>query len=493
MSEKLNFQELSDTHLNTIYNLCSQMAAIPDADEMLNFVLSRLMEETGAEVGAFIYFDPIENKFIPRTIQTTGYRQSEDINFSQTVFNDIREKKQAILTFDTRSDNKYANKRSVLINEIFAILAFPLIIKNELYGIIYFDSRKNRQSFNETARQFLSFFSIIASLTLQQALSKKEIENENILLKSQINDFSGIPEIIGQSPEMKQLFTLVHKIAKTDASVIITGENGTGKDLIARAIYNLSHRKDKPFIAQYIGNIPGTILESELFGYKKGAFTGANKDKIGLFEAVNNGTLFLDEIGDLSLDLQTKLLRVLQNKEIKRLGENIVRHVDVRIIVATNQDLEELVRTGKFREDLYYRLNVISLLVPPLRERKSDIPLLVEHFISTNSTDKKISIEKDAIRKLMNYDWPGNVRQLENIIKRASILAQDGNIREDGIHFDSLKNEKTDEHFSGTIEELKSIVIAERIKLFKGNKTHAAKSLGISLRSIQAKAKELGL
>lgn len=490
----LNYDKLQDKQLAAIYSLSRQMSAIEDEEEMLETLLSELIKETGAEVGAFIFYDKKEQRFIPRKTRTGPDLRDTNISFSQTVFSQVLKSREAVLSFDVQQEEDYRQARSVIINEIHAVLAFPLIIKEEVYGIMYFDSRRNRQSFNESARQFLSFFSVIASLALEQVLRKKQIENENVLLKERLDHDVHIDTIIGGSAPMKQLFRLIVKVAKTDASVIITGENGTGKELVARAIHDLSPRKDKPYIPQFIGNIPATILESELFGYKKGAFTGADKDKIGLFEAAEGGTLFLDEIGDLTPELQAKMLRVLQNKEIKRLGENSVRKVDVRILTATNKDLVSLVKAGSFREDLYYRLNVILIKVPALRERIDDIPLLVNYFLERENTGTaKTKISKNALKKLMEYDWPGNVRQLENIIKRAAVLAMDNIIQEEDIQFDDLRHQNAQKTLSGTMEELKNMIIKKRLEQFNGNKTRAAKSLDISLRSLQAKAKELGL
>ena len=492
-AKESNYDKLQHEQLAAIYNLSRQMSAIGDEDEMLETLLVELIKETGAEVGAFIYYDQTEQKFIPRKTRTSTNLKQSQIAFSQTVFSQVLKTKEAILSFDVQQDENYQKVQSVIINDIHAILAFPLIIKEEVYGIMYFDSRRNRQSFNESARQFLSFFSVIASLALEQVLRKKQIENENVLLKERLDQDLRIATIIGESAVMKRLFRLIAKLAKSDASVIITGENGTGKELVARAIHDLSPRKEKPYLAQFIGNIPATILESELFGYKKGAFTGAYKDKTGLFEAAEGGTLFLDEIGELTADLQAKMLRVLQNKEIKRLGENITRKVDVRILTATNKDLAAMVKNGSFREDLYYRLNVVMVKVPPLRERIEDIPLLVKHFLEKeNMANGKIVISKKALKKLMEYDWPGNVRQLENIIKRAAIMAVDDVIEEDDIHFDDLRHQNAQSALSGTMEELKNLIIKKRLEQFNGNKTRAAKSLDISLRSLQAKAKELG-
>jgi len=490
---EITYDTLNSHQLQAIYKLTRQLASLGYEEDILEAILEDLIDETGAEVAGFIHYDPETDSFVPRTLKTRDEQKPDSIEFSQTVFRQVLESKEAVLTFDTRSDQNYAGTRSVIINKIHAILAFPLIINQQVYGILYFDSRKNRQSFNESARQFLSFFAAIASLALEQVRYKRQIENENILLKSKLENEIRFPTIVGESPVMTKLFRIIPKVALSEASVIITGENGTGKDLVAKAIHDASPRRGQPFLAQYIGTIPATILESELFGYKKGAFTGANADKIGLFEAVNGGTLFLDEIGDLAQDLQAKLLRVLQNKEIKRLGENTIRHVDVRILAATNKDLASMVKEGLFREDLYYRLNVINLIVPPLRERIEDIPLLVQHFLQKENSGNPLTIRREALKMLMNYGWPGNVRQLENIIKRASILAMDSEIKESDIQFDeSVKGSKSSE-YHGTMEEIKNKIIRQRIEQFKGNKTQAAKSLDISLRSIQAKSKELGI
>ncbi len=484
---KNNFDQITEQHLAFIHRLTLEMAQTSDDQQLLRFILEKLMQRTAAEVGAFVYYDSAGKTFEPRIVRCSSSREKESPAFSQTVFNTVKEKREALLSFDTSSDEELAGTRSVMINKINAILAFPLMVNRELYGVMYFDSRESRQSFNEETRQLLSFFAPIASITLEQALSRVQADHENRLLKSQLEPVQPLPRMIGKSSEIQKLYSIVKKVAANDISVLITGENGTGKDLVARAIHDLSERKEKPFIAQFVGNIPSTILDSELFGYKRGAFTGANADKPGLFEAVDGGTVFLDEISELSMDLQTKLLRVLQNKEIKRLGENIVRTVDVRILAASNRDIKKMVREGNFREDLYYRLNVITIEVPALRERRDDIPVLAEHFLKQNG-HQKMTLTRKAISKLVSYNWPGNVRQLENIIKRAAIMAEGDRIDEEHILFDEDENA-----FSGTMEEFKNRLIAQRIKQFNGNKTLAAKSLDMSLRAIQLKAKELDL
>ena len=485
---EITYDKISTNQLQIIYKLTKSLSNIGDAENILEKVLLELMHETGAEVGAFVYFDSVKDQFSPKMIKSITNDKPDSVSFSKTIFRDVVESKGAVLSFDVQSEENYKQTESIILSDIRAVLAFPLIVEERIYGIMYFDSRENRQGFNESARQLLSFFTPIASITLEQILQKSKYEKENILLRNQIEQSVKIPTMIGESPPMNKLFHIISKVATKDVSVVVTGENGTGKDLVARAIHDFSTRKEKPFVAQYVGNIPSTILESELFGYKKGAFTGAHQDKKGLFEAVNTGTLFLDEIGDLPMELQTKFLRVLQNHEIKRLGENIIRNVDVRIVAATNKDLNEMVKNGEFREDLFYRLNVINIKVPALRDRKSDIPLLVNHFIKKENEDVDIQVNNSALRKLMDYHWPGNVRQLENIIKRASIFASNNTIQSDDIIFDDM-----DEPIGGTLEDFSNRLIISRLKEFNDNKTRAAKSLGISLRSLQMKTKNLGI
>ncbi|MDP2038809.1 MAG: sigma-54 dependent transcriptional regulator, partial [Ignavibacteria bacterium] len=260
-------------------------------------------------------------------------------------------------------------------------------------------------------------------------------------------------------------------------------------EVTAKAIHQLSKRKDKPFLAQFCGSIPDNLLESELFGYKKGAFTGANADKQGLLEAADGGTFFLDEIADISPALQAKLLRVLENREIIRLGDVKVKKIDVRILAATNKDLQQLVKEGAFREDLFYRLNVFPIKMPPLRERREDIPILAHHLIQ-RIAKKQMAIESAAVKKLEGYFWPGNIRQLMNVIQRAIILCDADKIVTDNI---ILEDEKSLENFNGTLGEFEVLLLKKRLEQFNGNRTLTAKSLDVSVRWIQLKLKELGI
>jgi len=261
-------------------------------------------------------------------------------------------------------------------------------------------------------------------LVIKNAMNQVRLLRDNIMLKDQLTSKFQLDNIVGAHKRMEELYKIVKRIAPTNSTVIIYGESGTGKELFAKSIHYNSPRKNKPFFAINCAAIPETLLESELFGYEKGAFTGALTRHIGLFEQANGSTLFLDEIGDLTLGTQAKLLRAIQEKEIRRLGGKETIKLDVRIIAATNKKLDEEIKKGNFREDLYYRLNVIAFSIPPLRERITDIPLLVEHFLKKlNDSEKaKKTISNDALKLLMGYSWPGNVRQLESIIERAYVM-----------------------------------------------------------------------
>jgi two-component system response regulator PilR (NtrC family) len=264
-------------------------------------------------------------------------------------------------------------------------------------------------------------------LKIRQHLETHRLKQENVLLRKELNTRYEFSNIIGRSEPMLEVFRMVETIAKTSSTVLITGESGTGKDLVARAIHYNSLRRERPFVALNCGGVPETLLESELFGHMRGAFTGADANKKGLMEVAEGGTVFLDEIGEMNMTMQVKLLRVLQDRRFRRLGGTEEVQADIRIIAATNQDLEKLVATGRFREDLFYRINVIPMHLPPLRERRDDIPALAEHFLSKYSQQMKKpvrSVAHDSLALLQAYGWPGNVRELENVIERAVALEQ---------------------------------------------------------------------
>lgn len=328
----------------------------------------------------------------------------------------------------------------------------------------------------------------------RQALERQALVAENRQLRARLADLEEERTIVGQSPLMREAVDRVRQVASSDATVLITGESGTGKELFAEMIYRLSHRSEQPFIAVNCAALPESILESELFGYEKGAFTGANERKIGRFEAADQGTLFLDEVGELSPQVQVKLLRVLQEGAFERLGANTPTAVDVRILAATHKDLEAEMAAGNFREDLYYRLNVIDIKIPPLRHRSEDVPLLAEHFLQIYRAKNNRALSgfsAQALESLTDYNWPGNVRELENVVERAVVLDTDGLVDVDDLPAQVRAGESEGRHLTipvGTsLEEIEEQVIHETLKMTQGDKKLAAKLLGIATRTIYRK------
>jgi two-component system, NtrC family, response regulator HydG len=331
---------------------------------------------------------------------------------------------------------------------------------------------------------------------VDKALEETGLRRENENLRRQVRERYSLPGIIGHSKEMQQALDLVMRVAPTDATILIQGESGTGKEVIAKAIHHTSPRTQHPFVAVNCGALPEPLLESEIFGHVKGAFTGATAHKKGLFEEAHGGTFFLDEIGDMPLSLQVKFLRVLQEGEIRRVGSNQATSVDVRVLAATNRDLGQLMQQGQFREDLYYRLNVIPLALPPLRERREDIPALAEHFLRRfgDKQHRPLSLTANAVERLLRYPWPGNVRELENAMERTAILARNDLIGPDELppHIASgtplgpapvLPREQT-------LAEVEKSHILQTLERCGWNHSQAAEALGIGRTSLWRKLKE---
>ena len=346
-------------------------------------------------------------------------------------------------------------------------------------------------------------------LIIHNALEKKALEKENILLKRLVETKFSFDQIIGQSPKMIAIYELMEKVAPTKTNILITGDSGTGKELVAKAIHFNSPRRDKAFVTLNCGAIPENLLESELFGHMKGAFTGAMYNKRGLFEVADGGSIFLDEIGELPLSMQVKLLRIIQDKEFTRVGGTEPIKVDVRIVSASNKDLEEAVREKKFREDLYYRLNVIQIKLPLLRERKEDIPLLAEHFFRkyVQELDKEVrEISPDAVKLLVNYDYPGNVRELQNIIERAIALETNKTLTAENLEsyineqqgVKSIDDTLFDIPAEGidlekVVEDLERNLLLKALQRAKGVKKKAAELLNINFRSIRYRLEKYGI
>jgi DNA-binding NtrC family response regulator len=334
------------------------------------------------------------------------------------------------------------------------------------------------------------------TVVVEKALEVRKLRDENRELREALGQRYQFENIIGHSAPMQEIFATITRVAPTRATVLLAGESGVGKDMIARAIHQHSPRKDRPFVKINCTAIPENLMESELFGYEKGAFTGANTSKPGKFEQADTGTVFLDEIGDVPGSIQVKLLRVLQEREFERLGSNKTMHTDVRVIAATNVDLRAALEQGTFREDLYYRLNVVPMNIPPLRERKEDIPYLVEYFA------KKFSgqISEGALERLMGYHWPGNVRELENVVERSVLLAQGPRVEAGDVKIDTAPRRSAapagGDHFlpeGMTLDQYEQSVIREALKRADGNKSQAARLLGLTRNALRYRLAQMGI
>lgn len=336
--------------------------------------------------------------------------------------------------------------------------------------------------------------------TLTSGMRLRQSQQEVSILKEQVEVLSGQNtsenDIIGESSVMQEVFTTINKLSNTDANILILGENGTGKDVIARLIYRCSPRYGKPFVTIDLGSIPEQLFESELFGFEKGAFTDAKKSKAGRMEVATNGTLFLDEIGNLSLPMQSKLLTAIEKRQISRLGSTQTVPIDVRLICATNADIRQMVEDGNFRQDLLYRINTIEIHIPPLRERGNDIILLADHFLDryTRKYKKKIhGLTREAKNKLLKYAWPGNVRELQHTIERAVILGDGSMLKPENFLFHTTSKQKKEEEVILNLEQLERQAIEKALRISNGNISRAAEYLGITRFALYRKLEKLGL
>jgi DNA-binding NtrC family response regulator len=337
------------------------------------------------------------------------------------------------------------------------------------------------------------------NLIVKRALENRELSLQHKLLKEEIESSACLEQMIGRSAEMQKVFSMIKKVAPAKASVLITGESGVGKELVANAIHNLSGRKDKAFIKVHCAALSESLLESELFGHEKGAYTGADSMQKGRFELAHGGTIFLDEIGEINQNVQIKILRVLQEKTFERVGGEKSISVDVRIVAATNKNLEEEVKAGRFREDLYYRLNVVHLKVPSLKERKDDLPLLIDSFIKKFAAENEkeiIGIDSKAKAALLKYDWPGNIRQLQNCIESSVVMSNGKQIKLEDLPL-SVSEYTGQEAISIpmgiSLEDAEKIIIMQNLSANKGNKSKTADILGIGRKTLHRKLNEYGL
>jgi transcriptional regulator with GAF, ATPase, and Fis domain len=406
-------------------------------------------------------------------------------HLSDSILARVVETKQPVIVSDALADAQFKNAASVVSLKLTSVMCVPLLERGNLIGVIYVGNDNVAQLFDESSLEVLTIFAAQASLIVRNALLVNELELDKKSLLERIERMR-FGEILGAAPAMQEVFRKIQKVAATDISVLVTGETGTGKELIAREIHNRSPRSKGPFVTINCGAIPENLLESELFGYVRGAFTGAVANKLGRFQAANKGTLFLDEIGEMPLQLQVKILRALQERMVTRVGDTASEPVDIRVLAATNRELETEIKAGRFREDLYYRLNVVHILLPPLRERGDDIEVLARYMLSRYAPEygsKVKGFSPAAIAAIKRHRWPGNIRELENRVKKAVVLADKALLGPEDLGISPAELPPI-LPLADALENYRRDYINEILALNNGNRTKAARDLGVDPRTV---------
>jgi len=493
-----------------LYEISKALISSTDYEENLRYISKLLISLAGFESVLIALKEQNSNK-----LKLIGNSKDISYSYGEGIIGKVWKHGIPIIIPNIVEEESFLNKINRRLENYkdkkVAFIAVPIKIQEEVLGVLAVDKIYTRKEALDDYAKFLTLVSNIlghsTKLFLKIKQEKQKIEEEKEYLENQVKMLmykTGIEEVVGRSKQIIHIVEIIKNIANTTATVLLTGESGVGKEIFAKLIHKLSNRAGKPFIKINCAAIPENLLESELFGYEKGAFTGAYTTKKGKFELADGGTIFLDEIGDMPLLLQSKILRVLQEKEVEKLGSSKSVKVDVRIIAATNKDLEKMVYEGTFREDLYYRLNVISIHIPPLRERKEDIPLLIYFFLNkfNKMYRKNLTISKELVELLMEYDWPGNVRQLQNTMERMVILAKSEKLDFNDLPVDiknkvkKMKSEKTIKteidainlnlsQFSKTVQEIEKEAIEKALEESGYIIKKAAKILGMTPRQIR--------
>ena len=497
--------------LETLYEISKILSSSLNVEKTVPYVLRLLKKLMGFERVTLTLYDPSTDSIVVKAT-SSGKFPKEGFKKGEGITGKVWKHGVPIVIPDISKEPEFLNKlwkRKDIKGKKIAFIAVPIKMGGKVVGVLSADRNvSGKESLDDYTRFLNMVATLIAnsfSLEMKVEEEKQTLEKEKIALETELKriyEDLHVEGIVGRSRGILEVLDLIHRVAPTNATVLLRGESGVGKELFARAIHFLSPRSNKPFVAVNCGAIPETLLEAELFGYEKGAFTGAYTSKKGKFEIANGGTLFLDEVAELPLHLQVKLLRVLQEKEVERLGGTKPIKVDVRIIAATNRDLEKMVKEGKFREDLYYRLNVVPVFIPPLRERKEDIPPLVQHFLERFSKDynKQVSISPEVLDALIDYHWPGNVRELQNVIERMVILDRDGILTEEDLPEEIKKAKKTypkqvqtPAYEGDSIWDVEKKLIEKALQESGFVIKEAAKKLGMTPRQVSYRIKKYGI
>jgi transcriptional regulator with GAF, ATPase, and Fis domain len=480
--------------LSTVLKIATHIGAIRDEGGLQWQLLGMLFDVVPAQRAAILFFDSAGE--IARSAAWDRLHGPEvPVRVSRTLLKKITAERTGLL-LDNIKRSPLGQAASLQSAGVKSALCVPLLLADRVSGVIYLDTRSPENPFDSDHLQLITAVAGLISLAWDRVRHLQKLQEENQYLHEEINLNH---ELVGDSPRMRAVYELIRRVAATDSTVLIQGESGTGKELVARAIHNSSSRADGPFVAVNCAAITETLLESELFGHEKGAFTGAVAQKKGKVELADGGTLFLDEIGEFAVALQAKLLRVLQEREFERVGGTHPMKIDVRFVAATNRGLLQAVEAGTFRRDLYHRLNVVSLTLPPLRERTEDISLLADYFVAKASRKcrmrpKPISPEAQAC--LLGYDWPGNVRELEHAMERALVLGSSDRILPEDLPaeiFESAPEESSSSNYQSVVKEQKKQVVQKAMQQSGGNYIEAAKLLGIHPNSLLRLIRNLNL
>ena len=470
-------------NLNALLRISRAVHSTRDLEQLQARILELIFEVTPAERGAILLDGHGKAEFGSIFARHRPCAREQAIHVSRTVTQQVIEEGIAILGSDVAGNGELREVDSLVGSNVRSLLCVPVALSEKPTGCIYLDTTSSSGRFDENHLQLVAAAASISAVALENARRLMWLEQENLRLSSEI---SLEHNMVGEGPRMRQVYHFLSRVAPKNTTVLIVGESGTGKELAARAIHRNSPRAARPFVAINCAAIPEGLLESELFGHERGAFTDAVTQKKGRLEVANGGVVFLDEIGELAPALQVKLLRVLQEREFERVGGTHPIAVDIRLIAATNKNLEEAVKAGLFRLDLYYRLNVVTLTMPPLRERREDIPTLADYFVRKYSAKCNVRTKKiapEAMQCMVNYDWPGNVRELENLIERALVLNASDTIQPEDLPEPILEKDPppaiATARYHATIKETKKQLILNALSESKGNYTEAAHRLGV--------------
>jgi transcriptional regulator with GAF, ATPase, and Fis domain len=484
-------------NLSALLKISRVVHAIRDLEELQAQLLDLIFEVVPAGRGAILLGDGANSEFNSLYARTRQAGQHQLVRVSRTIAQHVLKENVAILGVDIAASDALRDVESLAASEVRSLLCVPLSVFERTIGCIYLDSTTSVNRFHEDHLQLMAAIAGVSAVALDNARRAQWLEQENQRLSLEIRQEQSL---VGESARVRETFQFLARVGPADSTVLIEGESGTGKELAARALHRNSHRRQKPFVAINCAAIPETLLESELFGHERGAFTGAAAQKKGKLEVAEGGVVFLDEIGELAPALQVKLLRVLQEREFERVGGTHPIKIDVRVIAATNRDLDDAVRKKEFRQDLYYRLAVVKLTMPPLREHREDIPMLTRHFIQKNAKRCKVKpkpVSREAMAALVSYDWPGNVRELENAIERALVMGSSDTILLEDLPESLVEQQPpggmSEGQYHASVKELKKQLIMNAVEQTRGNYIEAAAVLGVHPNYLHRLIRNLGL